>query len=88
MKKYQLSDRQVSTSLSGASVILNHEKGMYYQLDEVGNLVWNTLQKSAESIDGLVNVVTEEFDIDEQTCREDIENLLRDLCHEGLVEEI
>ena len=34
--KYQLTSEQISSKVAGETVILNHSKGAYYGLDEVG----------------------------------------------------
>ncbi|OJV16580.1 MAG: thymidylate synthase [Dyadobacter sp. 50-39] len=84
--KYQLTSEQTSSKVAGETVILNHNKGAYYGLDEVGVLVWDTLEKGPQTIDSLCEVVTSEYDVDPATCRNDIDGLLKDLVSERLVE--
>ena len=84
--KYQLTSNQVSSKVAGEAVILNHSKGAYYGLDEVGVLIWDTLAKGPQTIDALCDVVVSEYDVDSDTCRNDIDVLLKDLIAEKLVE--
>ncbi|SEI77011.1 Coenzyme PQQ synthesis protein D (PqqD) [Dyadobacter koreensis] len=84
--KYKLTSQQIASNVGGEIVILNHNKGEYYGLDEVGALVWNSLEEEPQTLDSLCSAVLEDYDIDKQTCLEDIELLLKDLISEKLVE--
>jgi hypothetical protein len=84
--KYQLTSEQISSKVAGETVILNHSKGAYYGLDEVGVLVWDTLEKGPQTIESLCEAVTSEYDVDPDTCKSDIDGLLKDLISERLVE--
>jgi len=84
--KYKLTSQQIASNVGGEIVILNHNKGEYYGLDEVGALVWNSLEEQPQTLDSLCSAVLEDYDIDKQTCLKDIELLLKDLISEKLVE--
>jgi len=84
--KYQLTSEQISSKVAGETVILNHSKGAYYGLDEVGVLIWDTLEKGPQTIESLCEVVTGEYDVDVDTCKSDIDGLLKELISEKLVE--
>lgn len=88
MTQYRLSTQQISSSLAGEAVILNHQKGVYYNLNEVGTFVWDMLQKSPADIQQLKNAILQEFDIDEPTCESDLQQLLNELIDENLVETV
>ncbi|TDE16272.1 PqqD family protein [Dyadobacter psychrotolerans] len=84
--KYQLTSEQIASKVAGETVILNHNKGAYYGLDEVGVLVWDTLEKGPQTIDDLCDVVVDEYAIEKEECKADIDVLLKDLISERLVE--
>lgn len=84
--KYQLTSQQIASKVAGEIVILNHSKGAYYGLDEVGALVWDSLEKGPQTIDSLCETVSGEYDIDNESCKNDIDSLLQDLVSEKLVE--
>jgi hypothetical protein len=86
--KYQLTSNQISSKVAGETVILNHTKGAYYGLDEVGVLIWDVLETGPQTIDSLCQAVIEEYEVDAETCRADIDGLLKDLISEKLVEVI
>jgi len=84
--KYKLTSQQIASKVGDEIVILNHNKGSYYGLNEVGALVWNTLEEEPQTLEALCEVVLEEYNIDKKTCTEDVEFLLNDLISEKLVE--
>lgn len=85
---FRLSTNQVSSSLDNETIILNHDAGVYYGLDEVGTIVWEQLQQKPATVDELKKVILDEFDIDEATCENDIKALLKELMDEKLVEPV
>ncbi|TLV01167.1 PqqD family protein [Dyadobacter luticola] len=86
--KYQLSPDQISSKVGGETVILNHNKGVYYGLDEVGVLIWDLLEQGPQTIDSICEAVISEYEVDANTCRSDVNVLLNDLVSEKLVEVI
>ncbi|MGL4631605.1 MAG: PqqD family protein [Leadbetterella sp.] len=82
---YSLSVDQVSTSLGQESVVLNHNKGEYYSLNELGTFIWGLLSQGAKTKEDIVDSVLEEYDIDELTCVNDVEALLEELQQEKLI---
>lgn len=88
MKKYKVSDQQVSTSVSGKTVILNYGSGMYFNLDEVGTCIWHFIQKEPASLAKLVEEVCQEFDVIAATAETDLSLLLENLLHEKLISEV
>jgi len=86
--KYQLTSEQIASKVGGETVILNHNKGAYYGLDEVGVLIWDALEQGPQTVDSLCKIVIDEYSVDEQTCKVDIDTLLKELISERLVEVI
>ena len=86
MTKYQLTSDQISSKVAGETVILNHSKGAYYGLNEVGVVVWDNLEKGPQTLDSLCEAVVSEYEVDAEICKGDINILLKDLIAEKLVE--
>ena len=85
---FKLSPRQVSSSLDNETIILNHDAGVYYDLNEVGTFIWEQLQQKPSTFEELKNATMEEFEVDEATCENDIKSLLMQLMDEKLVETV
>jgi hypothetical protein len=64
--------------VDGEAVILELDRGEYYGLNDVGTRVWQLLEKEA-SVDGVVDKLLEEFEVDRETLAADVLELLQDL---------
>ena len=76
---------QRSSDLAGEVIILDLGRGMYYGLDEVGALVWRSLQRP-RTVAGLRDAVLAEYDVAPERCERDLHDLLADLAQAGLIE--
>lgn len=81
----KISDTVLSSQLGDESVILDHEKGEYFGLDNVGSFVWEKIQDKEMTVAEIKEAVLEEFDTDEATAEKDIEVLLSQLKEEKLI---
>lgn len=84
--KYNLSPNQVSSNIANETVILNHKDGIYYSLNEVGTFIWELLKEKPYSVEEIVTAILEEFEIDVETAKTDVQGILTDLLHEKLLE--
>lgn len=80
------SDKQVSCEMEGDAVILHIEDGVYYELDEVGNFIWQQLD-SPVTINEIVDKILTEYDVDREQCEKDTQEIIQQLSENGLVEE-
>lgn len=85
-EKFRVSTNQVSSNLAGSTVILNHKDGLYYELNEVGTFIWDLLKSEGATIEDLKTAVLNEFEINEEKAKSDIDCILNDLKNEKLVE--
>ena len=76
---------QIATDLGSDTVILNLSDGVYYGLNDVGSFVWNEIATPL-SIADLCTAVANEFEVDEDVCRQDVCDLVKDLLAKDLVE--
>jgi hypothetical protein len=76
---------QVSSDLSGESVILNLKSGTYFGLNEVGSSIWQFIQEP-KTVSDVCESILAEYDVDAQTCEAEVQALLIDLLAAQLVE--
>jgi hypothetical protein len=76
---------QVSSDLSGESVILNLKSGTYFGLNEVGSSIWQFIQEP-RTVSDVCESILAEYDVDAQTCETEVQALLVDLLAAQLVE--
>jgi gamma-glutamyltranspeptidase len=81
----EASKDQVSTGIPGETVILNTRSGMYHNMEAVGSRVWELIQEP-RMVDSVHATLLEEYDVDPDTCKEDLLKFLQDLAAEGLIE--
>ena len=71
--------------IDGESVILSLVTESYFGLDETGTRMWSALTTS-ESIQQAYDTLLAEYNVDADTLRLDLGNLLEKLVEKGLVE--
>lgn len=54
-------------------------------LNESSLLLWNRMQEGEFSVDDLVKVLLDEYDVDEATVRKDVEAIIEQFRSEGVV---
>jgi len=78
-------NKQVSADMGGEVAMLNIETGNYYHLNETGTRVWELLETPQRGVDLCDRLVTE-FDIDRETCEEEVLKHLQQLLRNEMVE--
>ncbi len=83
--KLKVPEGVIQTELDDEIVLMHVESGKYYSLNAVGSAVWKQLS-SPRSLSELCDLVVDEFEVDPETCRRDVEALLEDLLGLDLVQ--
>jgi hypothetical protein len=76
---------QVSSELSGETVILNLKEGLYFGLNEVGNTIWQQIQQPT-TFSQIRSQVLAEYEVEPEVCDRDLINILNQLHSVGLLE--
>lgn len=74
----------IATDLDGEVIILDTAKGIYYGLDAVGASIWNLIQQP-KTLAEVRSAITEEYEVDPDTCERDLIRLIQSLSSNGLV---
>lgn len=77
----------VAANLDGDLVMMNEKLGRYYGISGVGARAWELLETPA-SIDDLVHTICQEYEIDSETCQQDIIRFTQDLMKVDLIEPV
>ena len=72
------------TDLSGEKVMVDFESGKYYLIKGVGNDIWDMIQQEM-TVGEMVNQLTKEYDVDEETCQGSVIEFLQNLRNSGLI---
>lgn len=74
----------VSSDMDGETVMMSMENGEYYGLDPIGSRIWDLIEKEM-SIEQLIGVLLEEYDVDRNQCEEDTFAFLNELLDKNLL---
>jgi hypothetical protein len=85
IKLFQRRSDTVTAEIDGELVALNVEKGTCYGLNAIATRVWSLLAEPT-SVEALCGILTQEYEVEETTCRTDVEQLLGELVAEELVQ--
>jgi hypothetical protein len=72
---WQRSDQWIGTEVEDSFVMVNIETGKYVSLNATANAVWKALETERDE-DELCDVLTGEFDIGREECRQAVDNVL------------
>lgn len=77
-------ERIVFKKVGEEMVLLDFERGIYYGLNPVGARVWELLAEG-KSTDEIIELLTDEFDVEATDAKDDVMTLMDDLAANGLV---
>lgn len=80
----RICDEVVFRELSGETVILNLNSGVYFGLDEVGTRLWYLLAEHGDP-EKIISILIDEYEVEETKLREDVQALIGQLCDKGLL---
>lgn len=83
---YKRTEKALATPVDDELVMFDSESGRYYGLNEVATAIWELLEQP-RSIEGLIEILTNEFEVSAETCRQEVEGFLAQLLKRGLVEQ-
>lgn len=75
----------ISCELGGGAALLDLRSSTYYNVNAVGAFVWDQLQ-APRKVAEIEDAVLARYEIDPETCRKDIYNLLKQLADAKLLE--
>ncbi len=81
---YRRDSQLVSTIMDGNMVMMDVEHGAYYGLGSVGTRIWELLEGPV-SAQQIIQALCSEFEVDETTCKADVEKFIGDMEEKGMV---
>ncbi|RMH58984.1 MAG: PqqD family protein [Candidatus Hydrogenedentota bacterium] len=86
--RYQVNPELAWRLIEDEAVILKIKTTTYYSLNPVGTVIFRAMGSEPRTREELLETVLGEFDVDVDTARNDLEELLQDLLKEELVIEV
>ena len=69
--RMQRNPEMIFTDLDDTVVMMDADKGVYYELDPVGTRIWNLLE-TERSVDETCELLIAEYDVAPETCHQDV----------------
>ena len=74
----------VTSNIDGEIVMMSIDHGEYYGLDEIGSRIWELLENPM-TIEHLIDILVEEFEVNKETCTSDTLEFLNDLAQKNII---
>lgn len=74
----------IVSDMDGEKVMMSIENGKYYNLGEIGGVIWDLLNKQI-FVNELVSILMSEYSVDQSECKEQVISFLELLYKEGLI---
>ncbi|MEH7444063.1 lasso peptide biosynthesis PqqD family chaperone [Bacillus sp. JJ1122] len=74
----------IVSDMDGEKVMLNIDNGNYYNLGEMGGLIWEMI-KEPNSVDNLINDLLLEYEVGKTDCENQVILFINKLYSEGLI---
>ena len=72
------------TDLDGEKVMMNLDKGEYFMMNEVGSRIWEIISEPI-NVKEIVNTLRNEYEVDEETCKDTVIEFLGRLNNANLI---
>ena len=87
MGKFVRKKDVVSGRLADELVMLDIDQGKYFSLNPVSTRIWDLLEEP-KTLEDIVAILMEEFEVTESECHSDVEEFLKELVKLKLVDEV
>jgi len=81
---YARTDDVIEADVGGEVVLLHTQNWQYFEFDQVGATIWGLLS-APSSLDSLVDSLTRQFEVDQDTCRTETKAFLDEMVSQGLI---
>ncbi len=78
-------EKTASRVIEGEAIIFTPEDSMIHSLNEVGTRIWELLEEE-KTIDEIVSVICEEFEVEKDKAEQDIDEFIELLSKKGITE--
>ena len=85
---WQVSQKVLSSKIDEEFILMSFEADSYFGIDPVGSRIWELLSEKPASINELVVILVDEYEVNEETCREDVQVFIDDMFARKLIEKV
>jgi hypothetical protein len=85
--RYSRNERTISGKLHDEMVMMDLDQGMYFSLNPVATRIWGLLEREM-NIEELCMMLIDEYDVEPERCRLEVDEYLCEMIRLGLVAEL
>jgi hypothetical protein len=74
----------ITSDIGGETVMMSLENSAYYGMDTVGSRIWQLIAQPM-TVSNLCDILQTEFEVEQETCRQDVLELLTNLYQANLI---
>ncbi|NLD64883.1 MAG: PqqD family protein [Bacteroidales bacterium] len=82
---FRVSTDVLSNKIDDELVLMSPTAGFYYSLDPVGSRIWELLSEKPSTVDELADRLMEEYEVDRETCLNDVLAFIDDMAARKLI---
>lgn len=72
------------TDFNNEKVMMDLEQGKYFALNDVGSRIWELANENTK-VQDIIDILLTEYEIDEETCKNEVIRYIEDLVKNGVV---
>jgi hypothetical protein len=84
--KFKLTQNQLSSNIADETIILNHQDGVYYGLNETGTFIWDKLKVQSLTYKNILSEILEAYEVDKDEAETDLKKVIQEMLNEKLIE--
>ena len=84
--RWQVSQEVLSSKIDEEIILMSIKADSYFGIDPVGSQVWEILSKKPSTTNEIVQIMMEDYEVDEETCRTDVQAFIDDIYARKLIE--
>lgn len=84
--KWQITPSILHSKIDEEVILMSIEADSYFGLDPIASRIWELLEEP-RSLQELTAILTEEYEVDADTCQQDVQELLDDMAGRGLIQQ-
>ena len=86
--RWQVSQEVLSSKIDEEIILMSIKADSYFGIDPVGSQVWEILSKQPLTTNEIVQLMMEDYEVDEETCRVDVQAFIDDMYARKLIEKV
>lgn len=75
----------VASNMDGEKVLMSIKNSKYYNLGEIGGVIWDLIE-TPKSVNNLIDILMEQYEVEQSECEEQVIHFLELLYKEDLIQ--